>query len=58
MSMEKQGVVAGEGEAPAKQASDACCADPCKPACGTDPLSKAADAVAEKAACEKEIKDK
>ena len=59
MSMEKRGVVADENEAPAtKQAQDATnvpCSKPtcCQQACGTDPLSKAAEAVADKA-----IKDK
>lgn len=55
MSIEKRGVVAEENEAPVKQAADK---EPCKPnccqqACGTDTMSKAAEAVADKA-----IKDK
>lgn len=56
MSMEKRGVVSDENEAPPeKKASDK---EPCKPnccqqACGTDLMSKAAEAVADKA-----IKDK
>lgn len=52
MGMEKRGVVGDENEAPAKEAADkAVCAKPvcCQGACGTDPLSKAAEAVADKA---------
>lgn len=51
MSMEKRGVVGDENEAPAKEAADKACEKPvcCQGACGTDPLSKAAEAVADKA---------
>lgn len=49
MSIEKRGVVEGEGEAPAatKQAEACqpkCCGNP--QACGSDPLSKVAEAAA------------
>jgi len=46
--MEKQGVVAGEGEAPAAEKAATACEKPkcCKAeqACGADPLSKVAEA--------------
>jgi hypothetical protein len=51
MSMEKRGVVDGEGTAPpaVKQAEQACARPACcKGACGTDPMSKLAEAVADK----------
>lgn len=50
--MEKRGVVEGENEAPAKQAADTACEKPtcCGNACGTDPMSKLAEAVADKTA--------
>lgn len=50
MTMEKRGVVEGENEAPTKQAADKSCEKPkcCGNACGTDPMSKLAEAVAEK----------
>ena len=55
MGMEKRGVVEGENEAPAKQAADKSCAEPkcCGNTCGTDPVSKLAEAVADKTTAEK-----
>lgn len=63
MSMEKRGVVDGEGADPVKQAADKKCPDcghapgergacgtPKQAACGTDPMSKLAEAVADKTA--------
>lgn len=57
MSMEKRGVIDTENEAPVTK--EAAQKEPCKPgcckqACGTDPMSKLAEAVADKQA----IKDK
>lgn len=55
MSMEKRGVIEGEGEATKTQEKEAATNEACsKPkccgqsACGTDPMSKMAEAVAEK----------
>jgi hypothetical protein len=58
MSMEKRGVTQDEGEPPTtKEAKDGGCKpNCCQQACGTDPLSKAAEAAADAKA--KAIKDK
>lgn len=48
MSMEKRGVTENEGEAPVtKTAADGCKPNCCQQACGTDTMSKAAEAAAD-----------